>query len=55
MDYTDYLVTKFCVLVGLAFIVNFVYTLATGRYLGSDLRDIEAAERPAQTKDVRER
>ncbi len=55
MDYTDYLVIKLVVLCVLAFIVNFVYTLSTGRYLESDLRDIKAAEQPAQTKDAQER
>lgn len=50
MEYTDYLWFKLIALGVLAFALNFVYTLFTGRSLKQDRRDKAAAEHEDQTK-----
>lgn len=45
MDYTDYLIVKFLVLVGIAVVVNFVYSFSTGKLLWQEQPDKSEAER----------
>jgi hypothetical protein len=54
MDFTDYLWAKLIVFGTLAFLINFVYRLVTGRSLEADRRDREAAEQAAQIKGAKE-
>lgn len=56
MEFTDYMLVKLVVLGVLAFIVNFVYRLVTGRSLSEDRqRGTQAAEVLDQTKAGPER
>jgi hypothetical protein len=44
MDYIDYLIIKFLVLVGLAGAVNFIYSFVTGKLLWQERRDKSSSE-----------
>ena len=48
MDYITYVIIKFCVLVGLVFIVGTIYAAVTGQTLEQARRDREAAQRSSK-------
>lgn len=45
MDYIDYVIVKFVVLVAIAFVINFLYGFFNAMYPGQEQRDKSAAER----------
>jgi hypothetical protein len=45
MHFTDYLIAKFLVLVGIAVVVNFFYSFFTGKLLWQERTDKSEAER----------